>query len=507
VIRVAWCLLLVACVNDTYQCKLDTDCNIGDGGRCEADHYCTRIDSSCQLTQRSYTDHSDALSGTCFVGEVTPLNYCASGQPPAEPTGCAATVCATLPVCCTTGWSEACVLEAELLCFPEVKCKTQIAIAATHLGVVEISDARFDNGAWTGSAHPELAFAAAYLAPAPGTGEPRLAGFVPNGVHVSIESSTTTQTVDLDDTREYHDLVSLDFDRDLRDTLLLDYQDGDGKTQLVQVVKLDTGDTRDIKTGVSTRMAWGSIADGNGFVDGYPDGVAALGDVYDMLPNSESNQSKNRSIDPSGVTSQFDTYSTMNAGPASHSFSWFDVDGDGQLDLVAFGNSLRVHTGTITDTPAVEIDCTPPQPYANCFAGGGSADVETTAFNGTVMPGSAPGTTRILAAPFIYDYVKMMSKNTPSMYAFTINADHTYTYDTLTAATSDCPACAFQAVVVRDFDNDGHLDILAIDSNLNFFTALWQTDHSLHTFTEAKNVVPTSGGYGTVRVSVTGTPR
>jgi hypothetical protein len=493
---VAW--LFAACVHDTYRCEVDTDCNLGQGGRCEADRYCTHFDSGCQLTQRSYTDHSDALSGTCFLGEVTPLNYCASGQPPAVPTGCAARVCTTLSVCCTTGWSEACVLEAQQQC-PEVQCETRIAVAATHGGVVEVYEARFDAGTWTGSGHPELNTAAAYLAPAPGSVEPRLAGFA-NPSQIWIESSTGKQIVDVDGTREYHDLLSLDFDRDLRDTLLLDYQDADAKTQLEQVLKLDTGESRDIDTGVSTRMAWGSIADSTGFVDGYPDGVAANGNAYKVLINSESNESTNRSLD-TGVASSFDTINTTGAGVAIHSFSWIDVDGDGLLDLVAFGNSLRVHTGTITDTPAVEIDCSPPEPYQDCYASGGSAE---TAYNGTVIPSSGATPARILAAP--YNFVAGMAKNTPSMFAITINSDHTYTSDPLTAASLDCGSCALEAVVVRDLDGDGHLDIVAVDTNLNFYTALWQRDHTLHAFTES-HPVATPFAYGTVHTSVTGVPR
>jgi len=188
------CLLLVACVQDHYRCEVDTDCNLGDGGRCEADRYCTHFDASCQLTQRSYTEHSDELSNTCFVGEVTPLDMCASGQPPALPMGCGAKVCTTLPACCTTGWSEACVVEAQIQC-PEVVCDTRIAITATRgTKPIEIYDARYDGTTWQVIPRFDLTAFGTYLAPAPGTAEPRFAGFVDTS-SLSIDSSTGTQTL------------------------------------------------------------------------------------------------------------------------------------------------------------------------------------------------------------------------------------------------------------------------------------------------------------------------
>src|SRR6185436_2028753 len=100
--------------------------DVGTAGRCELDHRCSQIDATCS-TNRRYSDHAGAVANTCFDDRATPLNLCAAGQAPAIPDKCAATVCQQLPSCCATGWSEACVQQAQILC-PEVQCDTRIAI-------------------------------------------------------------------------------------------------------------------------------------------------------------------------------------------------------------------------------------------------------------------------------------------------------------------------------------------------------------------------------------------
>jgi hypothetical protein len=491
-------VLLVACVRDHYRCEVDTDCNLGDGGRCEADRYCTHFDSSCQLTQRSYTEHSDELSGTCFVGEVTPLNMCAAGQPPAIPTGCGAKVCTTLPACCTTGWSEACVLEAQMQC-PEVVCDTRLAISATKgTKPIEIFDVKYDGKAWSFEPRSDLGTVATYLAPAPGTVEPRFAGFLTfpppqiGADYLTIESSTGNQTLSLDNTRDYHDIASLDFDRDLRDTLLLDWQDSTARTQSVQVWKLDNGVSHDIDTGVSSRMAWGSVADANGFVDGYPDGVAGNANAYKTLIDTESNQSKDRTLD-SGIASQFDMLNTNGAGAALRSFTWADLDGDGMLDLIGFGNSIRVHTGTITETPLVNIDCNPPS--VNC-----ATDPSVVAYPaGAVLP--TPNGARIVVAPFA-----STAAQPRVVYEITVNADRTITYSTL-ALSAVCADCGIEAIIVRDFDGDHLPDLLVIEDTLTFDLARSSKDPTLHTFDPPYTIPSTGMVFGLVRASVSGMPR
>jgi hypothetical protein len=491
------CALLAGCLQNHYRCEVDTDCNLGEGGRCEADRYCTHFDSSCQLTQRSYTDHSDELSGTCFLGEVTPLNMCAAGQPPAIPTGCGAKVCTTLPACCTSSWSEACVLEAQMQC-SEVVCDTRIAITATKgTKPIEIFDVRYDGKAWTFMSRSDLGTVGAYLAPTPGTIEPRFAGFLTfeppqiGADFITIESSTGKQTLPLDNTRDYHDITSLDFDRDLRDTLLLDWQDATARTQSVQVWKLDSGESRDIDTGVSSRMAWGSIADQNGFVDGYPDGVAGNANAYKTLIDTESNQSKDRTLD-SGVASQFDTLNTTGAGAAVRSFTWADLDGDGKLDLIGFGNSIRVHTGTITDTPFVNIDCNPPK--VDC-----PTDPSVIAYAGAVLP--SPDGARIVAAPF-----SSTSPQPRVVYEITVNADRSISYSPFPLSPT-CANCGIEAIVVRDFDGDHLPDLLVIEDTLTLDLARSSKDPTLHTFDPPITIPSIGMAFGLVRASVSGMPR
>lgn len=493
------CVVLTACVRDHYRCEVDADCDLDEGGRCEANRYCTHFDSTCQLTQRSFTDHSDELSDTCFVGEVTPLDMCAAGQPPALPTGCGAAVCTTLPACCTTGWSEACVLAAQIQC-PAVVCDTRIAITATRGKTTAIYETRFDGTTWTVEPRPDLATVAAYLAPAPGTAEPRFAGFVafdsPDQIgssFLTIESSTGIQTLPVANTRDYHDLVSVDFDRDLRETLVLDWQDATARTQSMEILKLDSGASRDIDTGVSLRMAWGAIADENGFVDGFPDGVAGNANAYKTLIDSESNQSVDRTLD-TGIASQFDTNNTIGAGGALHSFTWADLDGDGALDLIGFGNSIRVHTGAISETPFVDLDCDPPS--TTCAA---PLDVAYNA--GAVLPTNAGA--RIVAAPFL------TQPQTPPhqahvIYEITVNPDHTVSSKALALPSTECQDCAIEAIVVRDFNGDGQPDVLAIEDNLTFYLALTSADGTLGSFELATQITTNTTQFTAIRTSVSG---
>jgi hypothetical protein len=497
-VKLLLCLVLVGCIQDSYHCEIDSDCNLGEGGRCEANHVCTELSTSCPLTMRSYSAHSDELSGTCFAGQVDNENLCAPGQPPAAATGCAATVCTALPSCCTTEWSEACVIEAQQKC-NDVVCDTRLAITATRgAKAAEIFDAQWDGSKWTVVEHPELGTAAAYLAPAPGTTGPRFSAFATfdpvvqlHPSELDVLASTGTQAIVVDPSRDYHDILSLDFDRDLRDTMVLDYADADARTQLVQVLKLDNGDTRDIDTGVSTRMAWGAVADASGFVDGYPDGVAANANTYKTLVNSELNQSKSRTLD-TGITSEFDTNNTVGGGGAVRSFTWSDLDGNGSLDLVAFGNAVNVHTAPIDEVPLVQMDCSPPTTTLSCLP----IDVS---FNGAVLPTAAGQ--RVLAAPYLG-----VATQQRVVYEITVNADATITVDTLKLKGS-CTTCGVEAVIVRDFDGDHIPDILVIDSEMSFNMALSRTDATLHTFGEPIPFPSIDPPFTLMRVSVTGAPR
>ncbi len=486
------CVTLAGCVQDHYACQVDTDCNLGEGGRCEADHHCTHYDSTCPLSERSYTAHSEAESGTCFAGLVPPLDDCAAGQPPAPADGCAGDVCAALPACCTTGWSEACVLEAQRRC-PEVECDTRVAITAVHGTKIELWDLRFDGQLWSATPRGDRQTMLSWLAPAPGEREPRLAGFTAMPGELAIEGPGGVQLLELDPTRVYNDLQSLDFDRDLRDTLLIDFQDADARVLGVEVLKLDqlAEPPRELDVNVASRMAWGAIADDHGVVDGYPDGVVGQGAVYKVLRNLAANDRRVRELDET-VVSMFDGLNTPGAGGALRTFSWADLDGDGSLDLVAFGDSIRVHSGTIEGTPFVDIDCDPPSAAPACAP-------ESTAYSGAVLP--IDGGARIVAAPFD------APTQVRTLYAIDVHPDRTITAEALPLPPSTCPTCPIIAIFARDLDGDHQLDLVAVDSQLTLDVALSSVDSTLHTFREQRPIAPVDGPFGTVRLSVTGASR
>jgi len=272
----------------------------------------------------------------------------------------------------------------------------------------------------------------------------------------------------------------------------------------VQVLKLASGDSRDIDTGVSQRMAWGAIADSKGFVDGYPDGVAGTQNAYKtLIDSSDSMHSKDRTLDP-GVATQFDTFNTTGGGGALHAFTWADLDGDGMLDLIGFGNSIRVHTGTISDTPFVDLDCDPPS--TDCQAGSGATQTGGVAYNAVaVLPTSAGA--RIVAAPFLLPAPPAQQAH--YVYEITVNPDHTISAKKLmfSLAPTTCLECAIEALVVRDFNGDGQPDVLAIDNDLNFFLALTSADGTLGKFMFSTQIASDTEPFGAVRASVSGMPR
>ena len=61
----ALAVALAGCTHPNYHCNSDTDCDVGEAGRCEVDQRCTEYDPSCPLHRR-YADHSGSVSATCF---------------------------------------------------------------------------------------------------------------------------------------------------------------------------------------------------------------------------------------------------------------------------------------------------------------------------------------------------------------------------------------------------------------------------------------------------------
>jgi hypothetical protein len=181
----------------------------------------------------------------------------------------------------------------------------------------------------------------------------------------------------------------------------------------------------------------------------------------------------------------------MPVPPATRSFEWADLDGDHVLDLVGFGNSLRVHIGgdRLNDVPIVNIDCDPPiYPTGMC-------DTTQASFAGAVLPGDA---------------VIVATSPTQAVYRFKVFKGPPAGVSRTSIALSGpdvCPSVTCQpilAVVARDLDGDGKLDVVAIDAELRLFVGF--AKDGLATLTETKPIA-TATSFVAVHTSVTGAPR
>jgi hypothetical protein len=474
---------IAACVKPDYQCTSDHDCDVGTAGRCELDHRCTAIDPNCE-THRRYSDHSGPESGTCFDDHVAPINLCAAGQPPALPDACAADVCQALPSCCSTGWSEACVQEAQILC-SDVVCDTRIAITANKPGRTELWDLRWDGAAWSAQLDVRQSVLA-WLAPAPGDGAPRLAGFA-NGALTLDDVSIPVAT-----THNYIEASSVDFDRDGRATVALGFNEA-GSPHL-EITKLDDGSSREVTTAAVTRLSWGDVDH-----DAFPDGIAEAGTQtrYHLLSNSEADD-RSRQIDDRVSTTVSGGTSSMTANnpPPVRSFDWIDLDGDHQLDVVAYGYSVDVHPGkgdAIGTTVLIRIDCDPPTSSSGC-----DTTVQADqAFAGAALPARTGPALVIATHPKRALYrteLRGMPANTSlSPYTFPVEA-----------CGNSCPPII--AVVVRDLDGDHALDVIAIDGDLQVYTGLAADNLQLRAAIKLPTT-PANPGFFAVRTSVSGAPR
>ncbi len=434
---VAACAALVAvgCFEDRYQCTTDAQCDLGEAGRCEADGFCTAFDRSCE-TERRYAAHSGEREGTCLDDRVTLANPCASGQPPARPDGCAADVCAALPTCCETGWSDACVQQAQLAC--DLRCDTRIAVTATRNARTELWDLVWNGTAWTATERTDRVTLLAWLAPPPGGLEPRLAGFSPEGPLLVDD-----RPFDVPGGRTYQSITSVALDRDGRDKIVLGFQ---AATQEVQVLDLDTRTSREIVTGVATGLVWGDSDR-----DAFPDGAAGQGTRYSLLDNLDgADHVRTLSTATSNVNN-----GTTEGSPPLRELEWLDLDGDRNLDFVVFGSQIRAHIAAdrLKDTPQVVIDCDPPR------TGCPVAEAPISSYAGTAVP--SLGAPALLAAAFPARHVyRLTLAGTPPVLAVALVAD-------------ECPTCLpIVAATARDLDGDHQLDFIGLDANLRIYTAL-----------------------------------
>ena len=478
-------VMVVGCIHDHYECAVDAECNLMAGGRCEADHHCTEPDVKCAVG-RSYSSHSGAESGTCWPGTAELQNVCAGGQPAAVATGCAALVCGALPTCCTTGWGDACVLEAERTC--QTVCNTWIAITATKAGpYTELWDLRYDGATWTAKERQDRHGVLSYLAPAPGTGQPRISGFIgtDNALAVGDPPAETDYVLPRD--HKYSDVSSVDLDRDLRDTVALSWQDSNTPiNSFIEVLKLGGGDVRQIPTPAAIRQCWGDDDH-----DAFPDAVAGSGTRYNFLDNIPGADHQ-RSLEGL-VSSNFGGAGTAGA-PNVRSFEWADLDGDGLLDLVAFGNSLRTHLSAarLSDQATLNIDCDPP--VTNPFGTG--CDPSLASFAGAVLPSTAG--TDIIAAT-------SPGRGVYRIHPHGTTADIAPIMVGVAPCGTMCPPIL--AVVTRDLDGDHLLDIIAIDSSLEVYVGLTTVDPTLSRLVHQHPISTPTIGFTAVRASVSGAPR
>lgn len=485
VTRLAGCALacaLTACVRPDYHCASDQDCDVGDAGRCEVDHRCTAVDPTC-TTNRRYADHSGTVSGTCFDDHTTPANLCAAGQPPAVAEGCAATVCQALDSCCITGWSEACVQQAQILC-SDLVCDTRIAITANKAGRTDLWDLQWDGQKWSARQDTRQTVLA-WLAPAPGNIDPQLAAFTPGAL------SFGEATIPVATNHNYLDITSVDFDRDGRPTAALSFNDGRGPR--LEITKLDDGTSREVPTAAATRLSWGDVDH-----DPFPDGIAEAGNTnrYHLLSNTDADDHLRALDDRVNTTVTGGTSITTAAPPAVRGFDWIDFDGDGHLDVVVWGFSIDIHLGkgdAIGTSVLVRIDCDPPT-----NAGGCDAAVQADhAFAGASLPSPAGPALVIATHPQRTLYRAALRGSPPntslSPYVFPASA---------CATAGTCPPII--AVVVRDLDGDHALDVIAIDADLQVFTGLAKDNLTLRA---AIKIPTTATAFVAVRTSVTGAPR
>jgi hypothetical protein len=490
--RLAACLGLCGCLDPDYHCTTSHDCDVGEAGRCEVDRRCTAYDPAC-ASHRRYSDHSGPASNTCFNDAVAPINLCAAGQPPARSEGCAATVCQAVPSCCDTGWSEACVQQAQLSC-SDVVCDTRIAITASdRMGDAELWDLTWDGARWTMRSDPRKSVLA-WLAPAPGDLQPRLAGFAATGSALVYDGGSFPVAPD----RSYLAATSVDFDRDGRPTAVLGYTDTNGNPRL-EVFKLDDGSSRSIVT-LAARLSWGDL-DHDAFPDGMATSTSPGSGTYRLLSNAEA-PGHNRTIGAAVDSSMVGGVTTGT--PAVRGFDWIDANRDHLLDAIAYGSELNVHLGQrlgLSDTPQIRVDCDPPALVMTCNGSGGTTNTQTAqSFAGAAVPEAAGAALVIAEVPSGPTVPPTLHRVEVTGSALDLPRASTYTFPSCGAAP--CPPIL--AVVARDLDGDHQLDIIAIDSELQVYTAL---GGQLQLTRAIKLPVTLPMAVFDVRTSVTGAPR
>jgi hypothetical protein len=462
-------LLLGGCYDDRYQCADHPDCDIGVGGRCEVDHYCTQRDTDCS-TLRRYAPHAGELSGECFDDHVEPLDPCASGQPPAPEEGaCYTAVCGKLKACCEVAWVDACVQIAQETPACELRCDTRIAITASRNSAVPVE--RFDvrwspsSDKWHYIQRSDLT-ALSWVAPAPGQHEPRLAGVT--GETLVIGSTEIT----VPPGRTYRTISSIGLDRDRRDTVVASFVDSEGNK--LELWKLDTLLAREQRSAAATVLVWGE-ADR----DGYPDAVSTNGGpTFNFLYNAEDEQYQRLLFNQTVV--MVNDEATPGAPQQVAALDWTDINSDGKLDLIMFGNEVRMHTNPmgLGDAASRIIDCDPPSRTRECSKDVNEPNLEAAAFIGCGVPTAAgpfvamsmfPGRNLHFVQP---DGIVVPQRLEDGCFCVKNQAAGTQCPGPTCKYSYNCNNCPpILALVARDLDGDHRLDLIAIDAKVRLYIA------------------------------------
>jgi len=484
--------LLGGCFDDEYHCDSDEQCNLGIAGRCETNNYCTVFNANCTTSRRSYSAHSGDRSGTCFDDQIVPLNACTGGQPPAAREGCFAQVCEVTPACCDVAWTDVCVELAQQLC--DVRCDTRLAVTATRGATIDHFDATWTGTEWRITPRTDLGNPFVWIAPPPGATEPRLAG--------TAGSDVMLGDFPLPARGVCTSITSNDFDRDGRDTIVVGYATGGS-----QIVKPFDARIRDVSAGGASLMVWGDINR-----DGFSDAINFNDtQVYRYLDNLEDEDDKSRRLELQG-TSNVSGGATPGPVPQIRKVDWLDLNADTKLDIVVFGNSIRIHTipGPLTDVPQFDLDCDPPDPQRGCMAAA-EPDVEAVTFTGAGFASTIDPGLVIAVYPDRKLYRARLMSGTVVVEPLAVPGACTCPTDVCTncpgpdcKCTYDCSTCAtFAAIAVRDVDGDHQLDIIAIDSRLRMYTALAPS----FVFGAATAFIsPLPAVYDAVDVSIAGAP-
>ena len=461
-------LAVIGCVEENYRCENDADCNLGADGVCEVEKRCTIRSVNC-TTGREYGPLQGALSGTCYDERRDPLNPCAEGQPPARGENtCTAAVCDALPACCRSGWSEACVKQAQLRCTTppdEVVCDTRIAITALRGGMVapEVWTATLvPPGSWTAPVSYQAA-SLSWFAPARDTTAPRLGIFSEGMVAPPVNATLTIagNTHDLA-ARVYYLGQSVDFARNAHDVLVLGSQGGGSFYELFD---LDTLERTEYMKPFTQRTVVGEVNR-----DMYPD-IASLNNngAYLTTLNEATGDDTSRQLGTTGGD-QIAGQDTTSIDESGRSIEFADLDNNRALDMIVSGKQMRAHMppndneALNASVHTINIDCLPPlSPATSCVP----AQQATASWVATAKPGI--DRTTLIAAPWTN-----LTNGVPerSIFEIEVTAGGITTRPPLQigACLTSCDK-RWVAIATRDLDGDHVMDILAVDEILNVYTS------------------------------------